>query len=71
MGTAQYMSSEQARESEVDMRTDIWSLVVVLCEMLTGRVPFEGETPSHVIVSILGKDPSPCPLIRNCLWSLE
>jgi eukaryotic-like serine/threonine-protein kinase len=59
MGTAGYMSPEQARGLAVDARTDIWSLGVVLYEMVTKRVPFAGETPSHVIVSILEQEPPP------------
>jgi serine/threonine protein kinase/Tfp pilus assembly protein PilF len=57
MGTIQYMSPEQARGKEVDARTDIWSFGVMLYEMVTGRVPFEGETPSHVIVSLIESEP--------------
>jgi eukaryotic-like serine/threonine-protein kinase len=57
MGTVSYMSPEQARGGEIDGRTDIWSLGVVLYEMLTGRAPFEGETASHLVVSILETDP--------------
>src|ERR1044071_6735292 len=59
MGTVNYMSPEQATGQKVDARTDIWSLGVVLYEMMTARVPFEGATPSHVIVAILEKDPLP------------
>jgi eukaryotic-like serine/threonine-protein kinase len=59
MGTVQYMSPEQARGLEVDARTDIFSLGVVLYEMLAGRTPFAGETPSDAIVSLLDKEPAP------------
>ena len=57
MGTAHYMSPEQARGLAVDARTDIWALGVVLFEMIAGRVPFEGPTPSDVIASVLDKQP--------------
>ncbi|HVF47201.1 MAG TPA: protein kinase [Pyrinomonadaceae bacterium] len=57
MGTASYMSPEQARGKPTDGRTDTWSLGVVLYEMLSGRLPFAGETVNHTIVSILEKEP--------------
>ncbi len=57
MGTVSYMSPEQARGKPTDARTDIWSLGVVLHEMLAGTVPFTGETINHTIVAILEKEP--------------
>src|SRR5262249_49359890 len=56
-GTVNYMSPEQLRKLRVDSRTDIWSLGVVVYEMLAGRLPFVGETPSDVMASILERDP--------------
>jgi serine/threonine-protein kinase len=58
MGTIKYMSPEQARGLSVDARTDIWSLGVVLYEMVTGHVPFGGDTTSDVIASILKMEPT-------------
>src|SRR5437870_2987388 len=59
MGTAQYMSPEQARGLRVDARTDIFSLGVVLYEMLAGRAPFLGETTADIISVLLHKEPQP------------
>jgi serine/threonine protein kinase/Tfp pilus assembly protein PilF len=57
LGTVRYMSPEQARGASVDKRTDIWSLGVVLYEMVTGRAPFNGDTPGEVMASILSAEP--------------
>jgi serine/threonine protein kinase len=57
LGTASYMSPEQATGSMADKRADIWAFGVVLWEMLTGRRIFEGETISHTLAFVITKDP--------------
>jgi serine/threonine protein kinase len=57
LGTAAYMSPEQARGKAIDKRTDIWAFGCVLYEMLTGYVPFAGETVSDMIGKILEREP--------------
>ena len=59
MGTSQYMSPEQVRGKPIDLRTDIWSLGVVLYEMATGRSPFRGSTRTDVVIAITQSDPAP------------
>jgi Tol biopolymer transport system component len=57
LGTAAYMSPEQASGGNVDKRTDIWSFGVVLFEMLTGQALFSGETVSHLLAAVLRDEP--------------
>jgi len=74
VGTAAYMSPEQARGAVVDKRTDIWAFGCVLYEMLTGKQAFHGETTSDILAAVLKEEPDwsrvPAkaqPLLRRCL----
>jgi eukaryotic-like serine/threonine-protein kinase len=65
IGTAQYLSPEQARGSPVDQRSDVYSVGIVLYEMLTGTVPFTGDTPLEIAMKHLSEVPVPPSELRD------
>ncbi|HEV8630145.1 MAG TPA: protein kinase [Thermoanaerobaculia bacterium] len=67
LGTARYMSPEQARGEAVDQRTDVFSLGIVLYEMATGAYPFQGYSKADVLSSILRDEPTPVVSLRRSL----
>ena len=64
VGTAQYLSPEQAKGGEVDPRSDLYSLGIVLYELLTGKTPFDGETPVEIAMKHLSATPQPPSKLR-------
>jgi serine/threonine protein kinase len=65
LGTFAYMSPEQAQGEKVDKRSDIWSLGVVLYEMISGQLPFKGEYDQAVVYSIVNEEPEPVTGLRS------
>jgi len=64
LGTPNYMSPEQVRGRELDPRSDVYSMAVVVWEMLAGRLPHEGENSNEKMISIVTKDPPPLSSVR-------
>ena len=71
LGTAAYMSPEQAAGKPVDKRSDLWAFGAVLLEMLTGRQVFKGDTASHVLAAVLKDDPDWTTLPANTAASIR
>jgi serine/threonine protein kinase len=65
LGTVAYMSPEQSRGEAVDLKTDIWSIGVMLYEMITGQLPFKGDYEQAILYSIMNDEPEPVTALRT------